>query len=379
MDFELSADQKLLLETAASFVKRESPVTRLRKLRDDAIGWQKPAWKAMAELGWLAIAFPEEAGGLGGSFVDAAIVLEQLGTTLVPEPFIPTLVAATTLARGGDAAQRDRWLAPALAGDTSLALAWGEEGGRYHPCHITTRAEKKGDGWVLRGAKTFVDNGHAADALVVSARTSGSDDDREGVSLFVVAPDAPGVTRRAFATIDGHRAAHVALDGATVAAGALLGEAGAGASVLDEALDVGAAAACAESVGVMRAVLAMTCDYLRTREQFGVKIGSFQALQHRAVDMFVETELSRSVSMMASIKVSSPDATERAAAISAAKAQVAESGRFVTQQAIQLHGGIGVTDEHDVGLYFKRMHALITAFGDQEHHVARFAALPTFA
>ena len=379
MDFELSADQKLLLETAANFVKRESPVARLRKLRDDAVGWEKPTWKAMAELGWLAIAFSEDAGGLGGSFVDAAIVLEQLGTTLVPEPFVPTLVAATAIARRGDAAQRERWLAPALAGDTSLALAWSEEGGRFRASHVATRGEKNGDGWVLRGAKSFVENGHAADALVVSARTAGAEGDREGISLFVVAADAPSLTRRAFRTIDGHHAANVSLDGVTLGADALLGEAGSAATTLDEAVDVGAAAACAESVGLMRAVLAMTCDYLRTREQFGVKIGSFQALQHRAVDMFVETELSRSVSMMASIKVASNDATERAAAISAAKAQIAESGRFVTQQAIQLHGGIGVTDEHDVGLYFKRMHALITAFGDQEHHVARFASLPTFA
>ena len=371
MDFELSADQKLLLDTVASFVKRESPVSRLRSLRADPLGWQRPTWKQMGDLGWLAIALPEEAGGLGGSFVDASLVLEQLGTTLVPEPYVPTLLAAIAIGRRGDDAQRERFLAPALAGDTSLAFAWAEQGSRFSADDPKVVATANGDGFSLSGTKVFVDNGHAADHLVVTAR------DGAHVSLFVVDPKAPGVTVEAFPTIDGHRAARIRCDAVKLTKDARLGE-GDASALVTELLDLGAAAACAEAVGIMRTVLAMTCDYLRTREQFGVKIGSFQALAHRAVDMFVETELSRGVTMIASMKVAS-EPSDRMAAVSAAKAQVFESGRFVTQQAIQLHGGIGVTDEHDIGLYFKRMHVLLTAYGDEEHHVSRFASLPTFA
>jgi alkylation response protein AidB-like acyl-CoA dehydrogenase len=373
MDFELSADQKLLLDTVSSFAKRESPVSRLRSLREDPVGWQRPIWKRIGDLGWLAIALPEEAGGLGGSFVDAAIVLEQLGATLVPEPYVPTLLAATAIARRGDEAQRERFLAPALAGDESLAFAWAEDGTRFSASSPKVLATATPDGFTLSGTKVFVDNGHAADRLVVTARGEGS-----ATSLFVVDPKAPGVTVHAFPTIDGHRAARIRFDDVKLGPDARLGDAGTAAALVSELLDLGAAAACAEAVGVMRTVLAMTCDYLRTREQFGVKIGSFQALAHRAVDMFVETELSRSITMIASLKVSSTDPVERMSAISAAKAQIFESGRFVTQQAIQLHGGIGVTDEHDIGLYFKRMHVLMTAFGDEEHHVGRFASLPSF-
>lgn len=221
-------------------------------------------------------------------------------------------------------------------------------------------------------------NGHAADALLVSARTSGGEADREGVSLFVVDPKQAGVAVRPIKTMDGHHAAMIGLPGVELDCSSLLGPEGEAAGLLDDLMELGAAAACAEGAGLLSTVLAMTVDYLKTREQFGVKIGSFQALQHRAVDMLIETELAKSTAILASIKVDSPDEVERKSAVSAAKVQLAVSGRFVTQQAIQLHGGIGVTDEHDVGLYFKRMHVLSTLFGDEEHHVARFAALPSF-
>ncbi len=224
--------------------------------------------------------------------------------------------------------------------------------------------------WVLAG--------NAADQLVVSARTSGADGDAAGVSLFVVDPNTDSVSIQPLRTMDGRRAAHVRLDCA-IPADRLLGDEGAGLSALERALDVGAAAACAEGHGVMKTALWMTVDYLRTREQFGVKIGTFQALQHRAVDMFIETELARSMSIMASIKIDEPDADERRRAVSAAKVHLAQSGRLVTQQSIQLHGGVGVTDEHDIGLYFKRMQILSSLWGDEEHHLARFAALPSFS
>lgn len=386
MNFDLTDEQRLLVETVATFTKKQSPVSRLRGLREDPIGYSKEVHRHMAELGWLGICFPESAGGLGGTFVDAALILEQLGTMLVPEPVLPALIAGAPLLRLGSAEQRQRWLTPMIEGAVTLALAYAEAQSRGDAADITTHATRSGSGYRLNGAKRFVLNGHAADAIVVSARTSGGQRDEAGVSLFVLDRDTPGLAIQPVKTMDGHHAAMITMSDAAVSGDRLLGPEGGAYAALDEAMDVGAAAACAEGAGIARAVLAMTTDYLRTREQFGVKIGSFQALQHRAVDMFVEVELCKSMAILASIAIGGAfadappegDADQRRSEISAAKAQLAVGGRFVTQQSIQLHGGIGVTDEHDVGLYFKRMHALNALFGDEEHHVARFARLPTF-
>ncbi|MDI1432065.1 acyl-CoA dehydrogenase family protein [Polyangium sorediatum] len=379
MNFDLTPDQKLLESTMASFLKKESPVSRFRALREDPVGYSKSLWKTMAELGWIGLAFPESAGGLGGSFVDVAILLEQFGAGLVPEPFVASVLAAgTAILRAGSAEQHEAYLAPLIAGDTTLALAWAERGGRYDPTWVETTATKQGDAYVLQGEKIFVQNGHAADVLVVSARTAGTPGDTDGISLFVLPRETEGLRVTPVNTMDGQKAATITLAGVVVPASSRLGAEGAAAPVLDEIMDLGAAAACAEGLGVMRASLAMTVDYLKTREQFGVKIGTFQALQHRAVDMFIRTELAKSTSILASVKVSDPDPAERRFAVSAAKVELAICGRYVTQQAIQLHGGIGITDEHDIGLYFKRMHVLNALFGDEEHHLARFGAQPAF-
>jgi alkylation response protein AidB-like acyl-CoA dehydrogenase len=396
MNFDLSEEQRLLVETVASFAKKQSPVTRLRTLRADPIGWTREVWKQMGELGLLGVSLPESVGGSGGSFIDVALILEQLGVTLVPEPVIPSLVAAAPILRLGSEEQQARWLAPFAAGDASLALAWAEIQSRSDVADVESRAEKHGDGWRLTGGKRFVLNGHAADFIVVSARTSGAARGAEGVSLFVVDKDTPGLSIHTVKTMDGHHAGMLSLEGVAVSADRLLGREGAAHDALEEAMDLGAACACAEGAGITRTVLQMTTEYLRTREQFGVKIGTFQALQHRAVDMFIETELCKSTAILAAIRIADPcldgaasgpkprsrfagpDADERRSAISAAKVQLAVGGRLVTQQAIQLHGGIGVTDEHDVGLYFKRMHVLNALFGDEEHHVERYARLPSF-
>jgi alkylation response protein AidB-like acyl-CoA dehydrogenase len=379
MDFDLSQDQRMLVDTAASFVKKQSPVTRLRTMREDATGWSRDVWRHMGELGWLGILFAEDVGGFGGTFVDAALILEQLGNTLVPEPYVPSvLLAGGAIDRAGTAEQRTRYLAPLIEGTTSLALAYAETGSRYDTSRVSSRAERKGGSYRLTGKKVFVLNGHAADALVVSARTSGGPGDRDGISLFVVDPKASGVAISPIKTMDGHHAANIELVGVEVGEEALLGSEGTAGPLLEQLMDLGAAAACAEGAGIMKTVLQMTTEYLKTREQFGVKIGTFQALQHRAVDMFIETELAKSTAILASIKVASTDEVERKTAVSAAKVQLAVSGRLVTQQSIQLHGGIGVTDEHDVGLYFKRMHVLNSLFGDEEHHLERFATLPSF-
>jgi alkylation response protein AidB-like acyl-CoA dehydrogenase len=379
MDFTLTEDQKLLVETVQNFTKKESRVERVRKIRESDVGWDKNVWRKMGELGWLGVPFPEDVGGIGGSFVDAGLIVQQLGTTLVPEPYVPSvLVAGLTLAHHGTAEQKSELLPSMIEGKTSLALAYVEKDGRYDVAHVETRAAKSGGDYVLSGKKEWVLNGVGADHLLVSARTSGAARDRDGVSLFVVSRSAPGVKIRGVASMDSHKAAFVELDGVKVGKGALVGEEGKARAILERAQDYGAAASCCEGSGINQATLQMTRDYLCEREQFGVKIGTFQALQHRLVDMFVQVELSKSTAILAMIRADESDETERKRAISTAKKQLARGGFFVTRQAIQLHGGIGVTDEHNVGLYFKRMQILNALYGDEEFHVDRFMALPSF-
>jgi alkylation response protein AidB-like acyl-CoA dehydrogenase len=373
MDFEFSQDQQLLAKTAADFVSKKSPVSRARKLRDDATGYDLSVWKEMAELGWLSIPFTEELGGVGGSFVDVALILEHFGRELVPEPFVPSVVlAGTVLAHGGSAAQQERFLKPMLSGETTLALAYAERETRFDLETVNATASKQNGSFVLRGEKVWVQNGHAAHHIVVSAAHDG------WLQLFVVDRDMPGVTIRPVDTIDGRKAAIVTLEGVVVDKDRLLAQKP-GAELLELALDYGAAAAVAEGVGLMQRVLDMTVEYLKTREQFDVKIGTFQALQHRAVDMFIETQLARSIAYRSSVLVDHADASERRSAVSAAKVQLSVGGKYVTRQAIQLHGGIGCTDEHDIGLYFKRMHVLNTLYGDEEHHVERYASSAAFS
>ncbi len=374
MDFELNEIQQMLSRTVADFAGKESPVERSRRLRDDETGWETAIWKQMGELGWLAVPFAEELGGMGGGFIDSALIVEQLGRTLVPEPYVPSVVlAGTCLAQAGTESQQAEFLQPMLAGDTSLAVALSEPANRYNPTWFETAASESGGSWTLSGRKTWVLNGHAANHILVAAATPG------GPGLFVVQPGQDGVTVDPFKTIDGRRAAHIELNNVAVSADHVIGTPGEDTQGLLELLgDYGAAAAVAEGVGVIQVMLDMTVEYLKTREQFGVKIGSFQALQHRAVDMFVETQLLRSASTAAMIKADDPDPVERRRAVSTAKLQLGTGGAFVSRQAIQLHGGIGVTDEHDIGLFFKRHHVLSVLFGDQEWHAARFADQPEF-
>jgi len=373
MDFELDQDQQMLAKTVADFAKNESPVERFRKLRDDDLGYDPAVWRRIGELGWLGVPFSESVGGFGGSFIECAIVLENLATTLVPEPYLASVVlGGMTLARAGNAAQHEAYLTPMIEGETTLALASSEPQSRYDVSAVETTATPDGGGYKLSGEKVWVLNGHQAEHLIVSAKAPG------GVTLFVVPRGAEGVDVKVAKMIDGQKAAFIKLDNVVVDRNARLGEEGSGAEALDRTMDYAAAAAVAEGVGVATTMLRMTVDYLGTREQFGAKIGSFQALQHRAVDMYAETELLRSISMASMVRADEDDISTRRGDISAAKVQLATSGIWVAQQSLQLHGGIGVTDEHDIGLYFKRMYALNALFGDEEHHVARFASDPAF-
>lgn len=376
MDFSLTDDQKMIQETASSFVKKDSPVERMRKLRDDETGWDRAVWKQMGELGWLGLPLPEAAGGFGGSMVDASLLLEQFGTTLVPEPYVPSIILGGMAVRhAGSESQQAELLGPMIEGRTSLSLAWAERQGRYDAFDVATKAEKQGSGYVLRGEKVWALNGHAADHWIVSARTGGARRDRDGVSLFVVPKGAKGVSVQSVRTMDGGHAARLVFDGAEAQ---LLGEEGAASDVLELVLDKGAAAACAEGLGVVTSVLWMTVEYLKTRKQFGVPIGVFQALQHRAVDMFVQVELMKGTSILANAGADDSDVEARKRAVSAAKAQLSRGGFFVVAQGTQLHGGVGVTDEHDISLYFKRMRTLLALYGDEQHHVERFMSLPSF-
>lgn len=380
MNFDLSEEQQILVDSVAKFVANDSPVERFRKLRDTERGWDPATWARIAEFGWLGVAYPEEQGGFGGRFVDLALILEQLGRGLVPEPIVPSVVlAGGLLSRLGSDAQRERFLTPMIEGRTSLALAYAERQSRFAANDCRTRAERRGDGWVLSGEKTWVLNGHAADQLVVVARTGGDPLDREGLSLFVVDGDAAGLERLRVAGMDGQRTALVRLRGVEVGADRLLGEAGGALPHLEWALDRGAAAACAEGQGEIQELFERTVAYLKQRVQFGVPIGSFQALQHRAADMYAETELCRSTMILAAIAADYDDAEERQAEISAAKLQLSRGGWFVQENAIQLFGGIGVTDEQDEGLFFKRLRVLQGLFGDADWHVARYQGLRSFA
>ncbi|MBW1875727.1 MAG: acyl-CoA dehydrogenase family protein [Deltaproteobacteria bacterium] len=374
MDFELDQDQQMLAKTVGDFAKNESPVARFRQLRDTDIGYEPAAWRKMGELGWMGVPFAESVGGFGGSFVECALIIENLASTLVPEPYLASVVlGGMTLARAGNAAQHEAYLTPMIEGETTLALAYSEAQSRHDVSSVETTATPNGSGYKLSGEKVWVLNGHHADHLIVSAKAPG------GVTLFVVPRDADGVNVMVAKTIDGQKAAFIRFEDVTVDGDSRLGEEGSGAAVLDRTMDYAAAAAVAEGVGITTTMLRMTVDYLGTREQFGVKIGSFQALQHRAVDMYAETELLRSISIASMVRADEDDTRTRRADISAAKYQLATGGIWVAQQSLQLHGGIGATDEHDIGLYFKRMYALNALFGDQEHHVARFASDPTFA
>jgi alkylation response protein AidB-like acyl-CoA dehydrogenase len=379
MNFDLTEEQQMIVEQAAKFVANESPVERFRKLRESERGWEPAMWAKMAEQGWLSIEVPEEQGGFGGSFLDLALVLEQLGRGLVPEPVIASAVlAGGILSELGTEAQREAFLVPMMEGRTSLAFAYAEVQSRYDLNDCQTQAERSGDGWSLRGEKVWVLNGHAADQIVVAARTAGDPFDEAGLSLFVVDGEAPGLTRVRVPGMDGQRTALLRFEGVEVGAERLLGRAGEALGTIERAIDRGAAAACAEGFGVVQELFERTVAYLKEREQFGVPIGSFQALQHKAVDMYAELELCRSANILASLQVDEGDAELRKADVSAAKLQLSDGGWFVQENAIQLFGGIGVTDEQDEGLFFKRLRVLNGLFGDADWHVRRFQGLKRF-
>ncbi|MGH7046572.1 MAG: acyl-CoA dehydrogenase family protein [Stellaceae bacterium] len=374
MDFELSDEQRLLRDSIDRLLADHYGFAQRRGYLAEPDGWSRAMWRHYAELGLLGLPFAEEYGGFGGGAVETMLVMEAFGRTLALEPYLPTVVlCGTALRLTGSTAQQAALLPQIGEGRITLAFAHGERQARYDLADVLTTAQPRGGGWVLDGAKSVVIHGDRADRLVVSARIAGERDDPDGISLFLVDPAAPGVARRSYPMRDGTRAAEIALSGVEVDGDALIGEPGRAFAVIERVVETGIAAVTAEAVGAMEATHAMTLEYLKTRQQFGKPIGQNQALQHRSAEMLIALEEARSMAMLATMTVEEPDPMERARSLSMAKVGVGQAARFVSQNAIQLHGGIGMTEEYAVGHYFRRCMVIEHMFGDTAHHLSLLA------
>ncbi len=375
MDFNFTQEQQQFADALQRWAAKDYSFEQRKQIIHSPSGVSDQAWSALSELGMTALPVPEAQGGFNGSAIDMLVVMQELGRGLVVEPYWATMLGAEFLKRAGG---QEALLEKVASGEMKLASALGEKQARHDLFDIATTAQANADGYLLNGIKTVVIHGGQANALIVSARSGGAQRDTDGISLFVVPADAAGMTRRDYRTIDGQRAADIVLENVQVPASALLGQAGAGWELLDAAADYGVTLLCAEAIGLMEALNAATLDYLKTRQQFGVPIGKFQALQHRMAEMFMQLEQARSMATLAAVKVDSGDVQERRRTVSAAKAKIGQAAKFIGQQAVQLHGGMGVTDELPAAHYFKRLTMIDLTLGDTDHHLARFAAQPGF-
>jgi len=375
VDFNFTEEQEMVRDGLSRLVREQYDWDTRRGAVEGDAGWRPEIWAQLAELGILGMPFSEDDGGFGGGAVDSMIVMEEFGKGLVVEPFLPTVVCAGGfLKHAGTDAQKEEHIGGIVDGSRVYAFAYAEPRGRYDLADLQTTAKKDGEGYVLNGHKAVVVGAPWASHLVVTARTSGEQRDRDGVSVFVVANDAKGVVRRDYPTVDGRRASEVYFENVSVPADALIGEEGGALPLVERVADEAVAALCAEACGAMKVAHAMTVDYSRQRKQFGVPIGKFQVLQHRMVDMFTEYEQSVSMTYLATLKLDAPE-KERKRTASAAKVRIGQAARFVGQEAIQIHGGMGMTDELAIGSYFKRLTILNSEFGDVDHHMKRHIAL----
>ncbi len=373
MDFSFSEEQTLLRNSLARFIQDHYDLTTRRDIVASAEGWRQAYWQQFAELGWLAAAFPEAYGGFRSSAVDTMVIMEEFGKGLVVEPYLQTaIIGSAFLCEGGTTAMQETLIPSIIEGKTLLAFAYAEPQGRYNLADITTTARKDGGSYVLNGQKAVVLGAPLADKLIVTARSGGGQRDGDGITVVLVDRSAAGVSAQDYTTIDGLRAADVTFDNVRVGRDAVIGEPDAGLPLIERAVDEAIAALCAEAIGVMKVINTMTIEYCKTRQQFGMPIGKFQVLQHRMVDMFVAYEQSVSMTYMVTLKLDAPPA-ERSKAAAAAKVQIGKAGRYIGQQAIQLHGGMGMTDELAVSHYFKRLTMIDTQFGNVDHHLRRYA------
>jgi pimeloyl-CoA dehydrogenase small subunit len=372
MDFDLSEEQRLLKESVDGLLNDSYDFDARKKYMKEKGGWSKAVWGKLAEQGLLGLPFAEADGGFGAGAVETMIVMEALGKAMVLEPYLPTVVIAGAFLRhGASDAQKAAHIPAIIDGSKTFAFAQLEKNSRYDLADVSTTAKKKGDGWVIDGEKFVVLNGENADTFIVTARTKGGRQDRTGIGAFLVPANAKGITKKGYPTQDGLHAADVTFTGVEVGADAAIGDPENALPLIERVVDEARTALCAEAVGVMDESLKATVEYLKTRKQFGVPIGSFQTLQHRAADMFVALEQARSMSMFATMAADIADARERATAVAAAKVQIGKSLKFVGQQSIQLHGGIGMTQEAKIGHYFKRLTMIENTFGDTDFHLRR--------
>ncbi|PKP80758.1 MAG: pimeloyl-CoA dehydrogenase small subunit [Alphaproteobacteria bacterium HGW-Alphaproteobacteria-18] len=374
MDFNFTEEQTMIRDSLARLIKDQYDFDTRRKVVASKDGWRPEMWAQFAELGLLAAPFSEEDGGLGGGPIDAMVVMEEFGKGLVVEPFLQTVILAGGFLKAGTDAQKQDHLAALISGERVFAFAYAEPKGRYNLADLETTATKDGSGWKISGHKAVVIGAPWASHLIVTARTSGGRRDAKGVGVFIVAKDAKGVTTRDYPTVDGRRASEVYFDNVTVSAEAVIGDPSDSLGLVEKVTDEAIAALCAEACGAMKVANAQTVEYSKTRKQFGTPIGKFQVLQHRMADMFIEHEQSVSMTYMATLKLEEDEVTRKKAA-SAAKVRIGQGGRFVGQQSIQIHGGMGMTDELAIGHYFKRLTMIDSEFGNVDHHLKRYTEL----
>jgi pimeloyl-CoA dehydrogenase small subunit len=379
MDFEFSEEQQLLKDSIEGLLGDKYDFEQRKKFLAGSEGWSREIWKQYAELGLLGLPFAEEHGGIGGGPVETMIVMGTIGNALALEPYLPTVVlAGGAIRRFGTDAQKNKYLPQIAEGKITGAFAHTERQSRYDLFDVKTTAKASGNGFTLDGQKSVVLNGDQADFLVVTARVSGNQRDKDGLGLFIVDAKANGVSRRGYRTQDGLSAAEVQFSGVKVEADAAIGKPGAALPLIEQIADDGIAALCGEAVGVLAALTEATTDYLRTRKQFGINIGSFQVLQHRNVEMLIAAEQAKSMALLATMMVNESDLVTRRKTLAAAKTQIGRSAQFVGEQAIQLHGGIGMTMELKVGHWFKRATAIDIQFGDADYHLEQFGNLGGF-
>jgi alkylation response protein AidB-like acyl-CoA dehydrogenase len=379
MALVLNEEQSMLRDSARGLIGDKAPVSHLRQLRDskDATGFSRELWRSFAEMGFSGLLVPDEFGGSGLGCVEAGVVMEEIGRTLMPSPFLSTAVlAASALSRGGSAAQKAEYL-PRIADGSLLAALAVDEGAKHRPLQTTMQAVRSGNGFKLNGAKAFVVDGHTADLLIVAARSAGSPGERDGLTLFLVDPKSKGIETERTAMVDSHNAARIVFDNVEVNADGVLGEVDQGGALLEGILNIGRGAVAAEMVGVSEEVFGRTVSYLKERKQFGKLIGEFQALQHRAAHLYVEIEITRAAVLKA-LQTLDGDFENAGAAVAVAKAKAGSTATLAVQEGVQMHGGMGMTDQFDIGFFMKRARVCQELFGDANFHADQLARLKSY-
>ncbi len=375
MDFTFNEEQTLIQDQVDQFIQKEYDWETRQSLSNSDLGFGDDNWQKFAELGWLGISTSEDCGGFGGSAIESMLIMEAFGKGLVVEPFLETIImCGGLLDEHGTDHQKSSILESAIEGNMHLAMAYAEPQSRFNLSDVVTEAKEDGDSFVLNGYKSVVMNGPSANKLIVSARTSGAQLDENGITLFLIDGDAEGLNKTNYKTVDGRRASDLTIENVKVTKDDIIGQINDGFMLLDSSIDRAILAISAEAVGAMEVLYKTTVEYTKTREQFGTSIGKFQVLQHRMVDMFMEYEQCKSLLYMATMK-QEEGSTDSKKAISGLKYQVGKAGKFIGQQAVQLHGGMGVTDELNVGHYFKRLTTIGTIFGNTDYHLKKYSSL----